>query len=151
MMYILPIIEVIGFFILLLEGTFIKTRYFRYAKGMFAFVLIGVLFKIQHYPYSNVLITFGWLGILLIYGFSFTKKPIKNALDFLKLLWVIFSVPKIILGIFHYRYVDVFTLLSSVTMLFALILFFFGKKNKSRLNITFSKSNIDNNSKQLKE
>lgn len=149
-MYILPIIEVIGFFILLLHGTFIMTKYFRYAKGMFAFVIIGALFKIQHYPYSNMFITVGWLGILLIYGFSFTKKPIKNALDFLKLLCVIFSVPKIILDIFHYPYVDIFTVLSSVTILLALIFFFLGKKDKRRLNITFSKSNIDNNSKQLK-
>ncbi len=79
-----------GFIMLLINGTFIKTKYFRIAQGLFAFVVIGALLKILHWTsYSDLIIIVGVIGIALVYFFSFYKKPIKKRLDYLKLVWVL--------------------------------------------------------------
>ena len=81
--------ELVGFFMLFLNGTFIKTKYFRVVKGLISILFIGVIFKIMHYGYSEYLIIGGFVGIILAYFFSFLKKPIKKRLDYFKLGWVI--------------------------------------------------------------
>ena len=39
----LKIVEIAGFFMLVMNGTFIKTKYFRILKGIIAIILIGAL------------------------------------------------------------------------------------------------------------
>ena len=79
-----------GFFMLLQNGTFIFTKYFRWIKFIISFILIGTLIKILHWEfYADWILTIGMASIILIYGISFFKKPIKNLLDYLKLFWVI--------------------------------------------------------------
>lgn len=123
------LIELAGAVFLLYNGTFIKTRYFNYAKGMFALVLLGMLFHIQHYPYNRELFAIGWLGILFIYGLSFINKPIKKLLDFLKLFWVLTVIPRILFRFFHYPYQEELGVISLILMSLALILFFCKEMN----------------------
>ncbi|WP_299315995.1 hypothetical protein [uncultured Aquimarina sp.] len=92
----------IGFFMLLSNGTFIKTKYFKIAQGIFAIVIIGVLLKIMHWTaYANHIIVVGLIGIATSYLLSFLKKPIKKRLDYLKLIWVITSYSCGILAFLH--------------------------------------------------
>ena len=88
----LTIVEIAGFFMLVLNGTFIKTKYFRILKGLIAFALIGALIKILHWVVygvnGNMILTIAFLGIMTTYFFSFLNKPVKKRLDFLKLAWV---------------------------------------------------------------
>jgi hypothetical protein len=85
----LRISEFAGFFMLLANGTFLKTKYFRYFIGLFSIVLIAALFKILHWSHSATLLIIGFIGIKIVYFFSFMNKPIKKRLDYLKLAWVI--------------------------------------------------------------
>lgn len=119
--------ELAGFFMLLGNGTFVKTKYFKYLKGILAFIIVGVLFKIQHLMFANVLVIIGFIGALSIYSFSFFKKPIKNRLDILKLVWCI-SVCFISVLRFKHTISSDYQLLSSSLMLLAIIDFFKKKK-----------------------
>jgi hypothetical protein len=89
----LVIVELTGFFMLVMNGTFIKTKYFRILKGIVAVVFIGALIKILHWEFygitGNMILLIAFLGIMATYFFSFLNKPIKKRLDFLKLVWVL--------------------------------------------------------------
>lgn len=124
-------IELAGAVFLLYKGTFIKTRFFNYAKGFFALVLLGALFHIQHWAFNRELYAVGWLGIMFAYGLSFINKPVKKPLDFVKLLWVLAVIPKILLRFFHYPYYTEFGIASMILMSLALILFLW-KEMKAR-------------------
>ena len=82
----------VGLIMLLLNGTFIKTKYFKIAQGIVVVIIIGVLLKIMHWTiYVNLVIVMGLIGIVLSYFLHFAKKPFKIRLDYLKLLWIIVS------------------------------------------------------------
>lgn len=97
----LSISEVAGFIMLVRNGTFIKTRFFRFFKLAFAVVLIGALFKILHYPYGNEIVAIGLICIIIVYTFSFLNKPIKKRLDIIKLIWVVVAYTNTILVFLH--------------------------------------------------
>ncbi|WP_299106993.1 hypothetical protein [uncultured Tenacibaculum sp.] len=93
---------ILGGIMLLVNGTFVKTKYFRFAKGFFSIVIIGALIRIMHWSsYANILISLGLIGIMTSYFVSFLKKPIKKRLDYLKLTWVIVSYTLVILSLLH--------------------------------------------------
>ena len=92
----------LGFLLLVLNGTFIKTKYFKIAQGIIAIIIIGALLKILHWTsYANLIIIGGLIGIMVLYFLSFVKKPIKKRLDYLKLIWVIVSYTLGILSFLH--------------------------------------------------
>lgn len=120
-MYIgLWISELAGFFMLLANGTFIKTKYFRYFKGVISIVLIAALLKILHYSVSDTIMITGFIGLILIYFLSFIKKPIKKRLDYLKLGWVISAYSIGLLKYFH-MVGDDYQILPSAIMWLAII------------------------------
>ena len=116
----LTLSEMTGFFMLILNGTFIKTKYFRIFKGVIAIIIIGALFKILHYKYNQIIMIIGFVGIILTYFFSFLNKPIKKRLDLLKLFWVIVAYTN---GILTYLHIvgDEYQILSSAIMWLAII------------------------------
>ncbi|WP_299897125.1 hypothetical protein [uncultured Aquimarina sp.] len=83
------LIEIPGLFLLLRNGTFIKTRYSRISLGLVALILVGMIFKIMHWSFQNLFTVIGCLGIIFSYLMHFVQKPIKKRLDYLKLIWVI--------------------------------------------------------------
>lgn len=124
--------ELAGFFMLLLNGTFIKTKYFRILKGVIAIIIIGALFKIMHWEYNSLIMIIGFIGIILTYFFSFLNKPIKNRLDYLKLFWVIVAYTN---GILTYLHVigDEYQILSSSLMWLAIIDYMKTERGKRKL------------------
>ena len=89
----LKIVEIAGFFMLVMNGTFINTKYFKIIIGLIAIILIGALIKILHWEFygvnGNLILTFAFFGIMTTYLLSFLNKPLKKRLDFLKLAWVL--------------------------------------------------------------
>ncbi|MFI0427953.1 hypothetical protein [Mariniflexile sp. HMF6888] len=128
----LTISEFAGFIMLIRNGTFIRTKYFRIFKGVIAIIIIGALFKIMHVPYNNIILTIGFVLCVLIYCFSFIKKPIKKRLDYLKLLWVVVAYPGAVLRILHIINDD-YQILSSAIMWLAIIDYMKIEREKRRL------------------
>ncbi len=124
--------ELTGFFMLLLNGTFIKSKYFRILKGVIAIIIIGALFRILHWEYNRLIMTIGFIGIMLTYFFSFLNKPIKKRLDYLKLVWVIVAYTN---AIFTYLHIigDEYQVLSSAIMWLAIIDYMKTERQKRRL------------------
>ncbi len=91
-----------GVFMLLMNGTFIRTRYFNMLKGVFAILVLGALVKMMHWGYDNILMTIGFAGIVVVYFLSFQKKPVKKRLDYLKLAFVIVTYVISILDYLHF-------------------------------------------------
>lgn len=132
-MYIgLSIIELAGFFMLLLHGTFIKRKYFRISKGIMAVVIIGVLFAIMRWPYGKLILVTGLIGIVITYLFSFLSKPVKNRLDIIKLAWVIVAFTNSILVYLH-MIGSQYQILPSVFMWLAIIEYIRTEKKRGRL------------------
>ena len=121
---------------LVLHGTFIKTKYFRIFKGIMAIVIIGALIKILHWEFQGVngnnILTVGFIGIMVTYLFSFLNKPIKNRLDFLKLAWVISSYSVGILIFLHMIRRD-YQIIPSIIMWVAILDYLIMQKKKGKL------------------
>ena len=124
--------ELAGFFMLLANGTFIKSKYFRYAKGIFALVILGALFRILHWDYSAYLIMAGFLGIMICYVLHFIKKPVKKLLDYYKLAFVLIHYPMAVLRYLHVIGDD-YLIMSSAIMWLAIIDYLKTKKRRGRL------------------
>lgn len=114
------LIEVAGMFLLLRNGTFLKTKYSRIAMGLTGLMIIGALFTIMHWSFQNILLLIGCIGIVFSYLLHFVQKPIKKRLDYLKLLWV---VVKYIGGLFALNHIITteYQILTLVLMLLALM------------------------------
>lgn len=123
----LQISETAGFFMLLVNGTFIKTKFFRYSKGVIAIVILGILFRIMHWPYGQILFSVGFLGIPVCYVLSFIQKSIKKRLDILKLLWVVLAFGGGTFSTLHWIN-DEYRILSTVLIWIASMDYLLGQK-----------------------
>ncbi|AXP82930.1 hypothetical protein CJ739_3871 [Mariniflexile rhizosphaerae] len=128
----LGISEFIGFLMLLFNGTFIKTRYFKIAKLFIAIILIAALLRILHWEYNRLIMTVGFIGIVITYTLSFLNKPIKKRLDFLKLFWVFAAYTN---GLLTYLHIisDEYQIISSAIMWLAIIDYMKNEREKGRL------------------
>lgn len=91
--FCLNVAYVAGWVLMLSNGSFIKTKYFKITQGLMSIIIVGALLKIMYWTkYADYLIVFGLAGILIAYSISFYKKPIKKRLDYLKITWVILLI-----------------------------------------------------------
>lgn len=98
---ILTFINIVGAIFLIREGTFIKTKYFKYSSFFISLCLIGILLKITHWGFGNELITISSILILTFYTKHFSEKPLKYRIDYLKLSWGIMAILIYISTIYH--------------------------------------------------
>ena len=124
--------ELTGFFMLLLNGTFIRTKYFRILKGVIAIVFVAAIFKIMYLAYSNWIMMIAIMGIIATYFFSFLNKPIKKRLDYLKLAWVIVAYTYGFLTYLHLVRDD-YQILQSALMWLAIIDYLKTEREQRRL------------------
>jgi hypothetical protein len=75
---------------MLINGTFRRSKYFRYVYGVVGFLIVAVIFKILHLPFADQLMSLPFLLILILYLLHFFSKPVKDHLDYLKLITVFF-------------------------------------------------------------
>ena len=109
--------EIVGMFLLLYIGTFIKTKYYNYSRVMLVIVIAGVVVKITHWTFNDFFFIIGFLGVLLFYFLSFLKKDIKKRVDYLKLCWVTVAVFCTLPLSFHITQMQ-YLILTSILMFF---------------------------------
>lgn len=80
-----------GFYLLINNGTFKNTLYFKLSIPFTIVTFFGFLFKIMHWTGANSMLLGSSVLIIVLYGISFLHKPKQNHLDVLKMLWVMVS------------------------------------------------------------
>ena len=127
---VLSIINLTGALYLLKSGQFFRTKYFKIAALFISAYLIGLLFKITHFVFANELITISSVAILLLYAKYFTTKPVKNRLEYLKLVWVVSTFGISLIRILHLTILDLH-IIPPVIMSFIILEFFRKEKEAS--------------------
>ena len=77
-----------GIYLLLKNGTFIKSTEGKLTLGAIALLLIGAMFKIMHWPFANEMLIVGFGSMAGFYTTHFFNKPEKELLDYGKVLFV---------------------------------------------------------------
>jgi hypothetical protein len=80
------IAENIGIIMMLVNGTFISTQYFKISTGLILIIVLGALMKILHLTGADETLLFPFPVLLLVYLIHFIYKKPKKHLDVLKLL-----------------------------------------------------------------
>jgi hypothetical protein len=83
---------------LLVNGTFISSRYSKVAFAFILLVIIGIIFKILHLPGADQLLLFSYPALWLVYFIHFLSKKPKTLLDVLKVLTLLFFLIKPLLS-----------------------------------------------------
>jgi hypothetical protein len=93
------IAQVIGLIMMLVNGTFTDTLYFKVSILIFIIILVGAAMKILHYAGADQTILISLPIIPLIYLIHFVLKKEKGHLDILKLLTVfaLFIIPPLLM------------------------------------------------------
>jgi hypothetical protein len=103
----LKLAGILAMIMMLHNGTFRNTIFYKIALiFIFSFVL-GVVFKIMHLTGADALLLISFPVILVLYFIHFLKKEKKTALDYLKLLTLLFFVSITPLGVAHVISYDV--------------------------------------------
>ncbi len=100
----LTIAQILTLVLLVQNGTFIKTVFYKITLVGLGLLTIGSLFKIRHWPGAKELFITSFALILGSYGFHFIKKVSKKRLDWLKMIWVLVRIAGSFLTIFHLPY-----------------------------------------------
>lgn len=74
-----------GVYLLVKNGSFIKSSYFNYSYAIFGAIIVGFMFRIMHWPGGNVMLLASFGALTALYGFFFSTKPNKRWPDFVKL------------------------------------------------------------------
>lgn len=96
------IAENVGVIMMLVNGTFISTLYFKIAIGLIAIIVLGVLMKILHLPGADQTLLIPFLLLFITYSIHFLKKNPKTYLDLLKVLMLAFFLVLAPLWILHF-------------------------------------------------
>jgi hypothetical protein len=93
-----------GFYLLLTNGSFVKTIFFKLSIVGILMLISGILFKILHWPFASPLIITGIFFILIFYSIHFYGKPDKIKLDYFKLIVLFLILNCRMIKIFHFPY-----------------------------------------------
>ena len=131
--------RIAGLILILSKGTLIKTKsYYKLILIFIGFTVLGVMIKIMHWPNGNLILLFGLSCTLLIYDLHFYKKPTKNLLDYIKLIWLTLFICAAIFTIQHYPFGNELKNIEGI--LFLIMFLYFAikqiKLGKDRFNFT---------------
>ncbi|MFL5729538.1 MAG: GldL-related protein [Cytophagaceae bacterium] len=129
------ILIIAGIFFLLKNGTFLHSTYFRWISACFSITILGALFKIMHWPFSGPMLIISMAGIPIIYGLHFYTKPIKETLDYVKLIWVLlFFLLRLAYMMHWYQNQDLLLVSSILFFLILVWVFNEGRKDPEWMN-----------------
>lgn len=83
--------QLLGVVLLVANGTILGTVYAKLLLPLCGLLLASVVFKISHLPWASEMLWGSLGGIALTYSIWFGRKPQKDRLDVLKLLWALAS------------------------------------------------------------
>ena len=111
--------------LLLDNGTFNKSSYYRWTGVAMPLIIFGMLFKIMHWPGSLILLLSGFASLSLLYVLHFFSKTVKDQLSSVKLLFVLtFCISKFF-TFMRLPYNDIIEILPLVILAYAIFLFTF--------------------------
>lgn len=86
----ITIAEIIGLIIMLINGTFKKSVFYKFFTASLFVLLLGVLLKVLHLNGADQLMALPYLVIPVVYTLYFIRKKSKDHLSIMKWLAVIF-------------------------------------------------------------
>lgn len=118
---------------MLKDGTFIKTNYFKWVVLFWTVSVIASVSSVMHWPGCVETNLICKSIVVVIYSIWFMKKSHKELLDKLKLSWVVFIIIKTVSGIvFNYPLPLVIHYISSLLLITAFVCYLInGFKNKT--------------------
>lgn len=114
----LEAVQIIGLMNMVLNGTFISTRYFKITLVLIGLFFVGALLTMVHPTSADVILLLSLAGILIMYLLHFLVKKPKTFLDTMKLLTLVFIFP---LPLLFFRPISAET--KNVTILLSHIIF----------------------------
>src|SRR5688500_708020 len=81
---IVALAENVGIIMMLVNGTFIRSRLYKIAQFIVGLVVVGFLFKILHWQGADELLFYPFIILFCLYGVHFINKKPKRRLDVLK-------------------------------------------------------------------
>ena len=118
----LGVLNLSGVVLLVSNGTFIKSRAFKFSLIAVALLILGSLFKLMHWPYGDYIFIIGSLFFLVLYSIWFVKKPVCKFLDYLKISWLYVTIFSALIIIFKWSQYN-FSLLAYVILWVTIIEF----------------------------
>jgi hypothetical protein len=86
--YAFEVAQMAALILVIFNGTFLSSIYFKTSLFMFGGVALGAVSKILHLPLADYVLVMPLLLLPSIYAFHFVSKKQKNILDVLKLSFV---------------------------------------------------------------
>ena len=116
----------LGVIMMLVNGTFMNSRYFQLAKALVCVIVLGALFKILHYAGADQLLLYPFPVLWVLYVVHFISKKPKTILDVLKvimLLALLLPWPLVALHMISYE-TKIFLLIISETLFWVTFIYF---------------------------
>lgn len=111
-----------GIYLLVNNGSFIKSSLFRFTYLFIGIAIVGVLFKIMHWPGSSILLLLSFPGLIGTYGIYFITKQNKHWTDFVKLGLVFAVVSERLCTIFRvFEYSELLQIFSVLVLTLLLV------------------------------
>jgi hypothetical protein len=129
---LLLIAENVALVMMLVNGTFYGSRYFKIALFFVGLIILGALMKILHLQWADMMLTFPFLFLFVTYIFHFLSKREQKILDWLKviaLFVILIPRPLYFLRVLSYDQADVLALTAHVVFGITFIAFFFLHRN----------------------
>lgn len=99
--YSVGVATVLALIMMLLNGTFMSTRYVVIVKFGLGVLILGVCFKMLHLTGADQMLSFACLLFFLAYGIHFSKKRPKMLLDYFKFLTMMSFLLSAVLEMFN--------------------------------------------------
>ena len=119
---------VVGIYLLISNGEFIKTREYKIAKAGISVFIVGILFKILHYNGAHEIIGLGFFLIITLYLVYMIRNRKLQWTNYLKFFFVLTILLGKFLGLIHGAYSDEIIIASEVILV--ILVFDFVKKSK---------------------
>lgn len=125
-----------GTMILINNGKFKFTSFYRFIYPAIALCIVGVLLKLQHWPTADIIICIGLSGLPIIYGaYMFKFSKYRSTTSWLKFVFVFsFFISKLCL-LMHWSYADLFSYITFLTLIVLLWQWIVPQKQKRKLYI----------------
>jgi hypothetical protein len=118
--------------LLLRNGTFLASKYFRILSVGVFILMTGAVLKILHWAGANIAIMIASAGFIIIYTTWFFFKKKKHLLDILKALWVLTFFSGMDFRINHWLYANQLYYIADILLLLILIIFAWTEFNNDR-------------------
>lgn len=115
---------------LLYQGTFFRSKLWRWMNIAIPLIMIGAVLKIMHWPGSSYAILAGFTTVCVIYSIHFFRKNSKRLYDVALYCWALSTMVVSQLVFFHLVRKDVIDFIPSIAYGFTLIAFFLSRIEK---------------------